>query len=294
MIALLLKASVIVWREALEAILIVSLIWAFLSRRPGSGTALRFAGRGIWAGLGLSLALGAALLGLQEVMPEGLLEHFQTALLILCALLMTQMVFWMSRHARTLKVNLERELNAAAERDQRWPVFFIALSAVVREGMEAVIFLFGLAAESTSRLGAAATLGAIAGSIVAGVALALATNRALVWGFRRLSLPFVFKLTAVWLLTSAAALLVSAVERLEQLEAWPLSLAPLWDASPLIPERTWFGSFFRIFGGYRARPTATELSVWLAFWGMCALGVFWSRRASSSIQPVASQSERAT
>lgn len=265
----------IVWREALEAILIVGLIRAFFLRqaKARSGTSgldsVRWAMRGVWSGLGLSLLTGFALFGLQDLLPEDALAHFQTALLLIAALLMTQMVFWMNHHARTLKSDLEHSLSLAAERHQRSSIFLISLAAVAREGVETVIYLYGMGAENLARIGALQTAIALTGAIAFGVVCAAVTSKLLATGFRALSLKTVFRITGAWLLCSASSLLLAAIVRLESLETWPIALDTLWNSSWFARDQSAFGGFLRMVLGYRARPTAAELGVWLTYWTVC-------------------------
>ncbi|MEZ5889277.1 MAG: FTR1 family protein [Xanthobacteraceae bacterium] len=93
---------------------------------PGSSTS-RAAGRGrlfLWAGVGAGLLvaviLGAALVLFGEALPDDAQQAYQTAAVLIAAALIVQMVFWMRRHGRTLKRDLETSLQDAADRSNWW------------------------------------------------------------------------------------------------------------------------------------------------------------------------------
>ncbi|MGP1681970.1 MAG: FTR1 family protein, partial [Giesbergeria sp.] len=93
-----LNAFVIVWRESLEAMLVIGILAAWAGERGGSVR------KGLWAGVvfgvALALALAAVLQGTLGVLSDRGQEIFQALLILFAAVLMAQMVLWMRRHAR--------------------------------------------------------------------------------------------------------------------------------------------------------------------------------------------------
>ena len=98
-----LNALIVVFRESLEAMLVVGVLLAWIARQP-EPLALR---RGLWAGvaagLGLALVLGFATFAAQSQLEGRALETFQVGMLLFAAGLILQMVLWMRRHGRHMK-----------------------------------------------------------------------------------------------------------------------------------------------------------------------------------------------
>jgi high-affinity iron transporter len=254
----------IVWRESIEALLVIGILQAWLGQQGEDG---RTRGRAyLWAGVAAGLlaaaVLGAALIVFGDRLDDDHQQMFQTALMLLAAVLIVQMIVWMRRHGRTLKRDLEGALQKAADSSNWWGVFVLAAVAVAREGSETVVFLAGTisAAHGTALLWAGA---AAAG----GLALAVATYAALQWGSHLLSWRLFFRVTEVMLLLLAGSLLLTAADNLVSLGLLPRLSGRLWDASGLLSDGGGFGGLFSALTGWRARPDLTELLVFLAYWG---------------------------
>lgn len=254
----------IVWRESIEALLVIGILQAWLGQQGEDG---RTRGRAyLWAGVGAGL-LGAALLGaiiilFGERLDDDSQQLFQTLLMLLATGLIVQMIIWMRRHGRTLKRDLETALQDAADRSNWWGVFTLAAIAVAREGGETVVFLAGTL--SAARGGALVAAGL---SAAAGLGLAVLTYAALQWGSRILSWRLFFRVTEVMLLLLAGALLLTAVDNLVALGYLPRLSGRLWDASAWLSDGGGLGGLFSTLTGWRARPDLTELLVFLAYWG---------------------------
>ncbi len=126
----------IVWRESIEALLVIGILQAWLGKQGEDG---RTRGRKfLWAGVGAGLlgaaALGAAIMLFGDELDDDKQQMFQTALMLLACVLIVQMVLWMRRHGRTLKRELESALQKAADQANWWGVFVLAAIAVAREG----------------------------------------------------------------------------------------------------------------------------------------------------------------
>jgi high-affinity iron transporter len=254
------NALFVVWRESVEAMLVVGILYAWLKRNDAGGRGIRALWLGVGAGIGLALALGWAMLTAQSELSGQALDGFQIAILFIAAGLITQMVLWMARHGREMKQNLERNLARATERANWFGVAAIAALAIAREGAETVIFLYGLGLEQ----GAAASL---AVGALSGFALAALTAWAAARGLRFLDYRTFFRISGFLLLLFAAALLVAGVERLIGLGVLPPLIEPLWDSSALLDDATAAGRMIAGLTGYRAQPSLTLLVVYVAYWG---------------------------
>lgn len=252
------NALFVVWRESIEAMLVIGILYAWLRRNPAPG-GLRALWLGVGSGIGLALLLGWAMLAAQDELSGQALEWFQTAILFVAAALITQMVLWMARHGREMKGQLEAGLARAADRGSWLGIAAISALAIAREGAETVIFLYGLGLEQNDA--ASMAFGALAGFVLAAV-----TAWAAARGLRFLDQRRFFQITGLLLLIFAAALLVSGAERLIGMGWLPALIEPLWDSSPLLDDATAGGRLFASLVGYRAQPSLMLLLIYAGYW----------------------------
>jgi len=267
------NVAFVVWRESVEALLVIGILDAWLARQQDiAGRGRMFLWAGVAAGLAVALALGAVFVLFGEAIPDDAQQVYQTAAVLLAAGLIVQMVFWMRKHGRTLKSELETALQDAAARAGWWSIFALAAIAVAREGSETVVFLFGTLAASRS-----GTISAAVAAAVIGFILALATYYALQVGSRILSWKTFFAITEVMLLFLAASLLVTAADYLTDLGILPRLSGRLWDSSAILPDGGPVGGLVGALTGYRARPDLLELLVYGLYWGAMYWALFSSR-----------------
>jgi len=273
------NVAFVIWRESVEALLIIGILNAWLGRQPVAD-AMR--GRihlwsGVVAGLLAAVAFGAVLIGFGDTLSDEALQAYQTAAVLIAAALIVQMVFWMRKHGRSLKRDLETSLQRAADRANWWGVFVLALIAVAREGSETVVFLFGTLAWAR-----AGDLIALVAAALIGFGLALATYYLLQVGSRVLSWRVFFRATEIMLLFLAASLLVTGVDNLIGLGVLPSLSGQLWDSSAILPDGGRVGGIIGAVTGYRARPDLLHVLVYGLYWGLMCLTLFWPRHGKSA------------
>ncbi|EJL05273.1 iron permease, FTR1 family, putative [Pseudomonas fluorescens Q2-87] len=263
------QSMFIVWRESVEALLVIGILQAWASRQQQASRLLRY----VWAGTALGLLLSGVLAGLivlaGETMSGAANEWFQASLALIASVLIVQMVSWMHRNARTLKHDLTRDADQRLSRQGGLGLLVLALLAVSREGSETVVFLYGAGARLQGP-----SLGLFAIGAAAGLVLSLLTVYVLHGSRRFISWPRFFAISEAILLLLGAALLVSGIERVGgQLLAmdWPEAVyrgigEGLWDSSTLLDDGHGLGGFLADFAGYRASPSALTLLVWLGYW----------------------------
>jgi high-affinity iron transporter len=133
-------AGFVALREGFEAALVVVIVLAFLNR-----TGKKVDVRPVWIGAGAAVALtvvtalglvvvGAELEGTSEAVFEG-------ATMIIAAALLTWMIFWMRKHSRGLKAELEGKAGTALAAGSGFALAGVAFLAVIREGLETALFL---------------------------------------------------------------------------------------------------------------------------------------------------------
>ncbi len=256
------NALIVVWRESLEAMLVIGVLLSWIVRQSDPVPLRRGLWSGVGAGIGLALALGLAAYAAQSEFAGAALEQFRLAMVLAAAALILHMVLWMHEHGRGMKRELERQAAQAAARAGSGAILgvaAVAALAVAREGAETVVFLYGLGME-----GEAAPL---FGGAAAGFALAGATAWAVARGARFLNMRTLFRASEFLLLLIGTSLLVAGVDKMIGLEWLPALVDPLWDAAAILPDGRGAGRFLADFVGYRARPAATVVIAIAAFWG---------------------------
>lgn len=263
------QSMFIVWRESVEALLVIGILQAWISQQHQGSRLVKF----LWAGVVLGLLFSGVLAGLillaGNAMSGPASEWFQAALALIASLLIVQMVSWMHRHGRTLKQDLLRDADSKMASQGGWGLMLLALLAVSREGSETVVFLYGAGAQLRGpELGLFAIGGAF-GLVLSALTLILLHGSRRFISWRRF-----FAVSETLLLLLGAALLVSGVERIGgQLLAmdvpeWVYSLAgdPLWDSSALLGDSHGIGALLASFAGYRATPSALSVLAWAGYW----------------------------
>lgn len=263
----------VMWRETVEAMLVVGILYAWLSHHPAGARGLKYLWGGVLTGLAGAVVLGWAIGSMDDVLSEEGHAYFMAAMLLVAALLIVQMVFWMRRHGRRLKQDMEQSLSANVQTQNWWGVFSLAAIAVAREGSETVVFLSSLAMGSNGFASATFWYALGLGLLLAGATFAL-----LQLGGKLFSWRAFFRVTEVLLLLLAGSLLMSGVEKLIDVQLLPVIVAQVWDTSRLLDDGSLFGSLVSSFTGYRARPALLNLIVFAAYW----LVISWMMRPARS------------
>lgn len=268
------QVAFIVWRESVEALLVVGILYSWLSQSDAGRRGLPWLWGGVAGGLLLAGALAAVLLGISSWLTDTGQQWFQAAMAVAACALVVQMVVWMRRHGRGLKSELETGAAAQVGGQQWWGLCVLVAIAVAREGSETVVFLYGTILSSQQK----GDVGAMVLAGLGGFGIALLTFWLLQLGGRIITWRRFFKLTEVLLLLLASALLVSATDRLIALEALPALIDPVWNSAGFLDTSGGLGKLLADFAGYRATPALSQLLIWLAYWGV----VGWLLRRTSA------------
>jgi len=135
----------VMWRETVEAMLVVGILYAWLSHNPAGARGLKYLWGGVLAGLAGAFLLGLGIDAMNDALSEEEHAYFMAGMLLAAAILIVQMVFWMRRNGQRLKRDMEQTLSVNAQTENWWGVFSLAAIAVAREGSETVVFLSSLA-----------------------------------------------------------------------------------------------------------------------------------------------------
>lgn len=252
----------IVWRESVEAMLVVGILYSWLRATPEGKRGLTYLWGGVAAGLALAVALALVLLGVSTWLSDEGQEWFQAIMSLAACALVVQMVVWMKKHGRTLKGELESGARASVANDNWWGLFVLVAIAVAREGSETVVFLYGTV--SAGEGGSDMLKLALAG--IAGFVVALLTFWLLQLGGKLITWRRFFRVTEILLLLLAGALLVGGLDHLISLDVLPTIVDPVWDSSWLLSDSTGVGKVLADFAGYRALPALSSVLLWVAYW----------------------------
>ena len=263
------QSMFIVWRESVEALLVIGILQAWVSKQHQGDRLAKYLWAGVVLGLMLSGLLAVLILFAGEAMSGSASEWFQAALALVASLLIVQMVGWMHRHGRTLKHDLQRHADSHLARQGGAGLLLLALLAVSREGSETVVFLYGSGAQLRGPQLSLFVVGGAMGLVLSALTIALLHSSR-----RFISWQRFFSISQAVLLILGAALLVSGTERIGgQLLAMDLpevmySLVgdALWDSSALLSDSHGPGGFLAGFAGYRATPSGMTLLVLAGYW----------------------------
>jgi len=266
-------ATLITFREGLEAALIVGIVIGYLVK-IGQGRRVRTA----WAGVGTAVALSALLaFGISAVGAElqGRAEQiFEGVTMFLAVGVLTWMIFWMRFQARFLKVSLEKEVQTAATSGQTLALFGVAFVAVFREGVETALFL---SASAFAADGAGTLIGALLG-----LAIAVALGWLIYASTVRLNVRLFFNVTSVLLLFFAAGLLAHGVHEFQEASLLPMTIENVWNINHILNEKSTLGEILKALFGYNGNPSLLEVISYAAYWVVALVGVRWwvGRRAA--------------
>lgn len=250
-----LATLIIVFREVLEAALVVSIVMA---------AAKGVAGRGRWVsyGVGLGIAgacLVAAFAGTIATAVQGRGQELLNASVLLLAVAMLGWHnIWMSRHGKELAQTIRVVGHDVAVGDKPLSVLMVVvMTAVLREGSEVVLFGYGIYAS-----GARATSMLIGAT--GGLAAGVATGVLLYKGLLRIPMRHLFKVTGWMILLLAAGMAADSAGLLTQAGILPAIRGSVWNTSWLLTEQSMPGRVLHILVGYTQRPSAMQIVFYLA------------------------------
>ena len=249
-------------REGVEAALIIAIICAYLAK---TGNRREFPK--VFAGAGLAIA-ASAILGLILYVQVGGLEEpyeqiFEAITLFAAAAVVTWMLFWMRRQARSVKGELQAAVDRALDQGSVLALAVLAFVAVIREGLETSLFLVGQANSADQN-----AIWILVGALI-GLAIATVLGVGFYQGSRRINLATFFRWTGVGLIFIAAGLLSVGVHELIEIGAIPFGGQTLFDLSGVLPHSAdggnIVGQFLGAIFGYSSTPEVLTFAVWLTY-----------------------------
>lgn len=266
----LVPSFLLTFREGLEATLIVVIAASYLNR-TGKRKLNTFLYSGVIAAVGASLLLGLGISMVYGGLEDAFAGVFDGVAALTAAGVLTYMIVWMTRHAQTIRSELEQKLESSITAGQLLGVASLSFVAVFREGVETVLFLTTLAVIDFS--------GTLVGALIASLT-AIAVAVLLMNGIRRLNINRFFEVTSILLIVFAAGLtgygvheLVEAGER-SGMELGILGQQAFNINPPVNPDGTYpplhdkgaIGSVLATLVGYAGNPDWLRVIAYLAYW----------------------------
>lgn len=276
-----LAVALLVFREVLEAALIVTVVAAATRGIARRGT---FIGGGIALGV-IGAVIVAIFAGvIADAVGGSGQELFNASVLLTAVVMIGWHVIWMSSHGKEMVRDMQQVTDSVKARSSSVAMLLAVIAlAVLREGSEIVLFLYGMAASGADRLDLLAGL-------PLGLASGVAVGFALYFGLLRIPLRHFFTATNWMLVLLAAGLSSTAAGFLIQadwLSAWGNRL---WNTSWLLDNGSLFGQALHVLVGYEAHPAGMQL----AFWLVTATGLFTGMRLVTARHTQARTRETAT
>lgn len=243
-------AVIIVFREVIEAGLIVGIV---LAATHG------VFGRARWIGLGIGGGIcGAALLAafagtVSDAISGAGQELFNASVLGIAVVMLAWHNIWMARHGREIASHA-RAVGQAITSGARplSALAFVVGIAVLREGSEIVLFLYGLILS-----GGDSGLSLLAGG-VAGLGLGCGLSVVTYLGLVAIPPRYLFGVTSALITFLAAGMAAQCIYYLEQANIVTILSARLWNASEILSEKSMIGRILHTLIGYSDQPTAMQ------------------------------------
>jgi high-affinity iron transporter len=264
-----LGALIIVFREVIEAGLIVGIVLAVTRGVPRRGY---YVSGGVAAGV-LGACLLAVFAGELSNAVEGIgQELFNAGVLIVAACMLGWHNIWMASHGREMAANLRGVGQQVAEgAKDLFALAVVVAVAVLREGSEVALFLYGVAASGKE------TVGAMLAGGFAGLALGAGLSALMFFGLVKIPAKALFGVTTALITFLAAGMAAQAVVYLQQaglVDAWSRTL---WNSSHILPDDSLLGRVLHVLFGYVDQPSGMQVAVYL----VALLGIFLATRAAS-------------
>lgn len=260
--------AVIVFREVLEAAIIIGIVAAATRDIPGRK---RWLAAGLLAGL-IGSGIVAASTDVIASFASGVgQELFNAIVLGIAVLMLAWHNIWMSSHGAELATHARSVGTNIREGRSECSILLVVVGlAVLREGSETVLFLYGIAASD-----GASTASMLTGGLI-GMLAGIAVGYTIYAGLLRIPMRWFFAATGALVLLLAAGMASTAARFLIQADLLPSLASPLWDSSAVLPENGLPGMLLHSLIGYDARPAGMQVIFYITVLAAIGLGMKWA------------------
>jgi len=274
----------ITFREALEAALIVTIMITYL-RKIGKEDLNKYTYLGTGAALVMSLVAGIVLQVFYGGLGKVASELFEGIASLSAVVVLTSMIFWMTKHSKEIKGEMETKISQAVTKNELYGITALAFVAVAREGLETVLFLSSTFVQDS----AGTLLGAALGILVV-----LGLSYALMKGTVDLEIGKFFKVTSIMLLIFGAGLAGYGVHELIEAGEHSGMDFGFWGEKPYdinpalnpdgsyssLHEKGIIGSILKALVGYDGNPEWLRIIVYLGYWLVVGTYVYKQYRSN--------------
>ena len=260
----------ITFREALEAALIVTIMVTYL-RKIGKQELNKYSYLGAGSAIVVSLLVGVGLQTLYGGLGDTAGQLFEGIASLTAVVVLTSMIFWMTKHSKGIKGELEGKIEQAVTQDELYGIAALSFIAVAREGLETVLFLSATFIQDQ--------VGTIIGAVI-GALIVLGLSVLLMRGTVNLEISKFFKVTSILLLIFGAGLAGYGVHELIEagegsgidigvLGEKPFDINPPVNPDgtyPLLHEKGVIGSVLKALVGYDGNPEWLRIIVYIGYW----------------------------
>jgi high-affinity iron transporter len=274
-----LAALIIVFREVIEAGLIVGIVLAATRGVPTRGRWIAYGvGAGVLGALILAFFAGA----ISDAFEGTGQELLNAGVLSLAVVMLTWHNIWMARHGREIAQEM-RAVGSAVSTGER-PLTALAVVvgvAVLREGSEVVLFLYGVLAGGNSA-------GSVFAGGLAGLAVGVVFTLLTYAGLLTVPARYIFQVTSVLIALLAAGLAAQAVQFLDAAGVVTMLQTTLWDTSAWLSESSLPGKLLHTLIGYTERPSEMQLVVYVTVLAVMAV-LMWALKPPAKPSMVTSE-----
>lgn len=265
----------IMWRESIEALLVVGIVFGWLKQlnKEQRKKGMLFLWLGVASGVLFAVLLGVALVDISADTSGVVRTYIQAGITTIAALMIMYMVKWMRVSGKRLKSDMYNSLNKM----HGWEISILAVTAIAiaREGSEAAIFIYALGFGQHGFVSSNMLIAAISGILLAIVTIYLfqLTKSFLTW-------KYFFRITEVLLLLLGGSLLLNGADMLISTGIIPALHTKIWDSSGLIDSGGFFAPLLNSLIGYRPTPSLMDLIIYAGYWLCVYLFIFKPRKTA--------------
>ena len=267
---------IIVFREVLEASLIVGILYTYLNKTEQHGAILR-----LWQGV--ISAIGASIVGsiLFQMFANGFkgqaAKLFEGIVMIAAAGILGTVIVWMAKN-RNIAEELKEKADEALSSDKvGYGIFALSFISVFREGIETILFLYGVMVKQG---GLNIVLSLVGAALGIGIASLIFVQG------KKVPLKTFFNVTSILLIFVAAGMFTYGIHELESAgiikdygRIWDINPPKLADGTyPLLHDKGHIGGLFKGLFGYNGDPSIIELIFWLSM--VTGLSYTWRKFAT--------------
>lgn len=274
MVLRMIESFLVTSRETLEASLVVGIVLAYLNRTNNQNyrkTVYYGIGFGILASIIAALIFTFFAGGF-----EGKAEQiFEGITMLIGAFLLTTMILWMmqQRHiSKEIEGKVEKHLMSSQPLFSHMGIFMLIFIAIIREGVETVIFL--------NAINYASGINFIGGTL--GIIAAIIVGYLFFIGTKKINLKKMFGISSILLILFAAGLVAHGFHEFEEAGVVSGIVSPLFDINNVLSEKGIVGGFLKGLFGYNGNPSLLEVTAWVSYLGI--IFYLYGRIESSKIK----------